>query len=146
MDDQARIELEAIYTRDQALDPHAVVDAARPKDSPLHRYFEWNNGTAAEAWRVHQARQLIRVAVTIIPSISNGRIREFVSLTNLRQTGTGSYLATVDILADDQRYSQARADAITALLGLQARFRYIGELAPVWDAIAQTAASIQRVA
>jgi len=40
--------------------PLDVVDAARPKKAPLHPAFEWDNSVAAEQYRVHQARNLIR--------------------------------------------------------------------------------------
>jgi len=40
--------------------PPAVVDAARAEDSPLHRYFTWDDGAAAEKWRLDEARKLVR--------------------------------------------------------------------------------------
>jgi hypothetical protein len=43
------------------LTPPAVVEEARNRRNPLHRYFEWNDKTAAEAYRLDQARELIRI-------------------------------------------------------------------------------------
>lgn len=43
------------------LTPHAVVDEARSRQNPLHRHFEWNDKIAAEAFRLDQARALIRI-------------------------------------------------------------------------------------
>ena len=40
--------------------PEALVEAARDAESPLHEYFEWDNDTAAEKYRLMQARTLIR--------------------------------------------------------------------------------------
>ena len=42
------------------LHPRAVVEDARPPESPLHPHFEWNDAKAAEAHRLDQARALIR--------------------------------------------------------------------------------------
>ena len=42
------------------LDPNEVVSEASKKDSPLHDYFEWDDGVAAAAHRLEQARTLIR--------------------------------------------------------------------------------------
>jgi hypothetical protein len=42
------------------LTPEAVVAAAKPEDSPLHFWFEWDNRKAAAAHRINQARALIR--------------------------------------------------------------------------------------
>lgn len=47
------------------LTPEDVVTAARNKNSPLHSYFEWDDGKAAEAHRLSQARGLIRAVVAI---------------------------------------------------------------------------------
>lgn len=128
--------LEAIYDRDGALSPSAIVEAARPKNSPLHQYFTWNSEKAADAYRLDQARALIRVAVKVLPQISNQPVRQYVSLSDLRKTGGGSYLATIDVMADDERRGVALNDAIRTLQALQRRFRYLPELEPIWDALA----------
>jgi len=48
------------------LTPAAVVAAAKDKDSPLHDYFEWSGPKAAHAWRIEQARTLIRSIRVVI--------------------------------------------------------------------------------
>lgn len=48
--------------------PQQIVDAARNEDSPLHRFFEWDDDKAAEQYRLDQARTLLRscqVEVTV---------------------------------------------------------------------------------
>lgn len=55
-----RDQLETIRVAHGELTPALVVDAARPKDHPLHNRFEWDNRVAGEEWRRHQARNLIR--------------------------------------------------------------------------------------
>lgn len=47
------------------LTPKDVVDDARNRNSPLHPFFEWDNTAAAEAYRLSQARGLIRSVVAI---------------------------------------------------------------------------------
>jgi len=42
------------------LRPGDVVEAARDEKSPIHPWFEWDDGIAAEAYRVDQARDLIK--------------------------------------------------------------------------------------
>jgi len=60
-------ELDRIRRRDGTIRPAAVVDEARPEEAPLHPAFEWNDPVAAEQWREHQARTLIRV-VRVVPA------------------------------------------------------------------------------
>ena len=53
--------LKAIAKRDGGLlRPQAVVDAARPEDSPLHGAFCWDDTEAARLYRLDQAQRLIR--------------------------------------------------------------------------------------
>lgn len=40
--------------------PQALVDEARDPKSKIHRYFEWNDATAAEQYRVLQAKYYMR--------------------------------------------------------------------------------------
>jgi hypothetical protein len=42
-----------------------VVEAARPEDAPLHPAFEWRDDVAAEKWREHEARHIIKDIVII---------------------------------------------------------------------------------
>lgn len=56
-------ELVRIAQRDQGVSAEVVVDEARPEEAPLHPAFEWRDEVAAEEWRLHQARNLIRHVV-----------------------------------------------------------------------------------
>lgn len=53
-------ELERIHSKHGALRASDVVEEARPADAALHPAFEWNDAIAAEEWRMHTARNLIR--------------------------------------------------------------------------------------
>ena len=55
-----RAQLQTIYDEHGKLTPTLVLDAARAPEHPLHTHFEWRDGIAAEKWRLHQARELIR--------------------------------------------------------------------------------------
>ena len=58
-------ELAKIQQEHGVTTPHAVVEAGRPEDAPLHPVFEWRNEVAGEKYRVWQARNLIKAVVTI---------------------------------------------------------------------------------
>lgn len=59
-DDVVLKELLCVRNQHGKLEAKAVVDAARPLDSPLHNKFEWDDTVAAEHYREGQARRLIR--------------------------------------------------------------------------------------
>ena len=46
------------------LTPRRVVDTARVATHPLHDYFDWDDASASDKWRIEQARQMIR-SVTV---------------------------------------------------------------------------------
>lgn len=48
------------------LSPAAVVETARDPSSPLHHCFDWDNTSAAESWRIEQARRLIRSVRVVV--------------------------------------------------------------------------------
>jgi hypothetical protein len=56
-------ELVRIAERDHGISAEVVVDEARPEEAPLHPAFEWRDEVAADEWRLHQARNLIRHVV-----------------------------------------------------------------------------------
>lgn len=53
-------ELQRIAGRAGKLTPQNVVDEARNPHSPLHNCFEWDDEAAGNAWRLEQAREIIR--------------------------------------------------------------------------------------
>lgn len=58
------------------LTPLDVVNDARNDNSPLHSFFEWDDGEAAEAYRLQQARGLIRSVVAIYVSEDKPAVRQ----------------------------------------------------------------------
>lgn len=58
------------------LTPQDIVNDARNDNSPLHSFFEWDDGAAAEAHRLAQARGLIRSVVAIYTSPDKTAVRQ----------------------------------------------------------------------
>lgn len=122
------------------LKPWALVDAAEPEDSPIHDWFEWDDGEAARAWRVEQARQLIQVCVTVIerPKQEPVAVRALVSLPSDR--AEGGYRLMTDVLDDEGMRKEMLADALGELQRIKVKYATLRELAPVFEVIDQTAA------
>ena len=49
--------------------PSALVDAARPKRSPLHDRYVWNDTEAGELYRLEQARAQLRTVRVVIDDV-----------------------------------------------------------------------------
>lgn len=72
---------------EEGLTAGAVVDASRPKDAPLHPCFEWHDRTAAEKYRLAQARNLIRAVV--VTERDREPVQEFVLCGIVQETSFG---------------------------------------------------------
>jgi hypothetical protein len=96
--------LAQVETRAGTITPDAVVHAAEVPTNPLHGYFEWDDSKAGHAYRVDQARNLIRsvkVQVTVEdrvlstvcyvrdPSVP-GDEQGYITIKRLRLGGHGS--------------------------------------------------------
>ena len=119
---------------DGILYPEDVVRAAKPVNSPLHTYFDWEDGLAAWKWRLEQARRLIRVYITVIEADGPKESRAYVSLSSDRQ-GDGGYRAIVDVLENEEMREQLLADALGDLRRLKTKYASLQELASVFAAI-----------
>jgi hypothetical protein len=58
---EAIAELKRLYRKNRSrLTEDSVIEAARDPANALHEYFEWDDEKAANAYRIEQARRLIR--------------------------------------------------------------------------------------
>lgn len=80
--------------------PEDIVEVARPRRSPIHEMFEWNDAKGAELYRRQQARhfvgslQIVRVEFSRGQTLSN---RAFFSVATESRTG---YVEQDRILGD----------------------------------------------
>ena len=130
-------ELETVRLRhDGLLRPEDIVEFARDKRTTLHAQFEWNNGKAAEQFRLEQARHIIRVVVTVIDMPEAHEpitVRAYQSLTTDR--GSQGYRATVDVLSVKELRDQMLKDAIDELVRIRTKYATLKELTKVHEAI-----------
>lgn len=119
------------------LRPDVVVEAASAVDSPLHDWFEWDDSAAAQQWRLHQARMLIRAVVVYEPNLKGKLLpcRVFVSLTPDRVEGGAGYRLTTAVLSDAARRQQLLADALAEMKCFREKYRMLSELADVFVAM-----------
>jgi hypothetical protein len=137
MDDIQQKELEKIRRRcGGVLRPRDVVDTARNEKNPLHDMFEWDDSVAAEAFRRHQARQII-VKVTYAPQKDAEPIQVYVSVSTDRDEDGGGYRRHEDVRADDAMYQTYLNDIFKEFERFKRKFEYIKALGPVLRAHAR---------
>lgn len=118
--------LEAIRAKRKALTPALVVDAAKPKAHPLHRYFEWDDSAAAKQFRESQAAYLIRsVTVKVTEAPTQPPIRAFVSLGDK----SSRYEPIHEVLSDEERRGILLAEALRELEALRHKYSILLDVA-----------------
>lgn len=141
--DQIARELEEIAVRNaNVLSPHDVVAFARDPATALHAQFEWDDSAAAQAYRLEQARHIIRVTVTIEAPEHDPPRRVFVSLMNDR-TPDGGYRLLRDVLSDAEMRAQLLVEAFNTMRAWRRRYTHLHELAKVFATIDQMELEIE---
>jgi len=116
--------------------PRVVVDAARDEESPLHHSFTWDDGKAAEQWRLQQARQIINAVVRYEKvGKTTMAIPVFVSLSPDRERDGGGYRVLTTVMSDEQHRRQMLQDAVNDMQRFKEKYRRLNELAKVFEAM-----------
>ena len=114
------------------LRPNYVVEAAKDETHPLHRFFEWDDKVAAHAYRVDQARALIRIVRVEIDE-EKEPVRAFYSIND----GSGQRYHPVERVMSSATMQVALwKSAKRDLEAFKTRYRAIMELVePVSDVL-----------
>ena len=114
------------------LTPKDVLDDARNHNSPLHTFFEWDDGEAAEHYRLQQARGLIRsvVAIYTTPKEPARRMRAFV---HVPEPGAPHYRDTAHALSEAKTRELVLKRAWREFQEWKSRYRDLEEFAAIFE-------------
>jgi len=116
----------------------AMVDEARLSSSPLHPMFEWNDWTAAEAYRREQARHHIRELRIVPDEAGEEPLQAFVHVIRVESDGVvEGYRLTSLVVESQGEYEQVLTEAKAGLVSWQRRYRHLSELREVFGVIAR---------
>lgn len=100
-----------------------VLDAAASVDSPLHRFFEWNNRSAAHEYRLVQAGYLLR-SIEVVVHDAKGEPVALKAFYNVDTESDGRRWEPMQFVFDDRELSaRVLQDAYSMLEGWIARFK-----------------------
>ena len=128
--------------RTVGLTPANLVDASRPEDAPLHREFEWDDATAAEAYRKEQARLMITNLTIVIEEHKQEPVRAYYSLEHGFRKNDGTYTSTIKILSDSDKRAQLLERAKSEMIAFKSKYSMLTELADVFESIDSTVKQI----
>ena len=124
------------------LEPGHIVDAARDEASPMHPHFEWDDATAAEAYREDQARELVR-SLTVDISKSNLETKPIRAYVNVEVGPERGYVSTHTAMSSQELRQQVLARAFAELEAWRARHAELTEMARIFSAIDETRSAIK---
>jgi len=131
--DEIKKELEIIKERnDGIIRAQDIVDYARNPNTALHTQFEWDDSIAAEKFRIQQARQVLRVFVSVVKN-DQPPIRTFVSLDSDRLNRGGGYRDVGDVLKTTNGRTQLIQQALREFTMWKNKFELLQELIPIFE-------------
>lgn len=131
--EEAARELDRI-AEDGRLTKEAVLKEAEAPESPLHRYFTWDDSEAAGKYRLSQALRLIMRYRVVIEDLPPVRMMYSVS----RSGEDPSFVPLNQVHRDPALYAQVIADCRKAIRGYRNRlsaFEQAGPLVAQLDAL-----------
>jgi hypothetical protein len=131
-------ELERIQTLHGGITAQKVVEESKPKNSVLHKCFEWNDATAAEKYRESQARVL--VANIVVVKLEDGQeetepVRAFINVVDFEEPDESKYVTLKTALSNDDYKSQMLQNALKELKSFQQKYKNLKGLSDVFNAI-----------
>lgn len=109
------------------LTPPAVVEAARDTRNPLHKHFEWDDHLAADAYRLDQARTLIRS----IRLVSEDDIEAAPAFLSVADKGGTSYRTYAEVMDSADLQNTVLAAAERDLAAFEKRYRQLADICEV---------------
>lgn len=115
-----------------------VVEAAKPASSPLHSWFQWDDSAAAHAYRLEQARRLIRVVIGYVGDDEDAiPVRVMVSLSQDRYS-EGGYRSMAVVLARQDLRRALLEDAHQEMENFKQKYVQLKELSEVFKTMTKT--------
>jgi hypothetical protein len=115
-----------------------VVDESKPKKAVLHPEFEWSNPTAANLWRLYEARKIVQ-SVEIVDEKSEKPYRAYeatiIPATEVEDAPERVFRPVEEIMADPDLRDELLGRAINDVLALKRRYSGLQELSQVFSAM-----------
>ena len=116
---------------ENSITPEQVLEKARnDENSELHKCFEWNDGIAAEKYRLIQARKIIINLADVPKEKTDEPVRCF-QITREKSV----YMPTKQFLVNNDEYQDLLKRAKVELESFKRRYATLSELETVFEAI-----------
>lgn len=113
--------------------PEQVLAKAKNEDSELHKCFDWNDTSAAEKYRLFQAKQVINHLIVIKRDVEEPEkepVQFRVMLKNEKSYDSG-YKQTIVMVRDEDEYRKMLEQAYAELKAFKKKYACLSELSDI---------------
>jgi hypothetical protein len=113
--------------------PEQVLAKAKNEDSELHKCFDWNDTSAAEKYRLFQAKQVINHLIVIKRDVEEPEkepVQFRVMLKNEKSYDSG-YKQTIVMVRDEDEYKKMLEQAYAELKAFKKKYACLSELSDI---------------
>lgn len=127
------------------LTPADILDDAKHDNSPLHSFFEWDEGAAAELYRLSQARGLIRAVVAIYTDETHPAVRQ-KAYVHINEPGAQHYRETSHAMSQKKTRDMVLQQAWRELQAWRIRYKDLKTFSELFDAMDEVAKKLPKPA
>ena len=116
--------------------PEQVVEKAKDEKSELHKCFDWDDSSAAEKYRVYQARKVLNHLIVIKRDVKEEtepiQFRVMLKNSSSRESG---YKQTIVMVRDEDEYKKMLEQAYSELRAFKQKYSCLSELSNILSLI-----------
>lgn len=105
-----------LYETAGKVTPSALIASAKPKSSPIHDAFEWDNRKAGHEYRLMQARTWLRKVEIVVEERTEKMVHVPLMRNDAAESGEGHYKPASVVVRNVDEY-QAAMSAVKCRLG-----------------------------
>ena len=109
--------------------PQQILDKGRDKNTELHKCFEWDDDVAAEKYRLHQARTIVKTLV--LERSEEQKENNAPEIRAFRKTDlspVSGYKPIVKIITNNDEYQKMLKLAYSELHAIKLKYQHLEEL------------------
>ena len=113
--------------------PEQVLDKARNESCELHKCFDWNDSSAAEKYRLFQAKQVINHLIVVTHDVEEPEKEpvQFRVMLKNEKTKDSGYKQTIVMVRDEDEYQKLLQQAYAELHSFKQKYSCLSELADI---------------
>lgn len=121
--------------------PERIVELATPKNSPIHKFFTWEDSEAATKWRLREAQSMIQCLVV---DIDGNETRKYTQPVVVKDYDERQYTEINKAMKTKDIWEQVLCVALRDAISWRNRYRHLRELGPIVKSIEETEVELQK--